>query len=235
MLRIISIFLYILGGLYFLFFGLYIIVFSIILGHHKLHPTLPFLTRLQLLLLGAWVRCSNKIPKKGQYIIMMNHSSFADVFFSIQPLRGKYTAILASFNFKIPIWGRMLTLFKAIPVYRKNKVKAIEAITQAEHIIKNLGYHIVIFPEGTRTTTGKLQPFKKGGFHMAINTKTPIIPVAVKGGFQYKPKNRWYIKPSVIDIQVGDAIDVEKYSSADVEILLNKTHQIFIELLNEKK
>ena len=47
--------------------------------------------------------CINKIPSKGQYIIMMNHSSFADVFFSVQPLMGKYTAVLASFNFIIPI------------------------------------------------------------------------------------------------------------------------------------
>jgi len=232
MLRILSILLYIIGGIYFIIFGTYIIIFSLLFGHERLHPTLPFLTRIQLLLLGAWVRTKNKIPKDRQYIIMMNHSSFADVFFSVQPLRGKYTAILASFNFKIPIWNRMLKSFKAIPVYRKNKLKAIEAIKQAEHLIKNLGYHIVIFPEGTRTIDGKLQAFKKGGFHMAINTQTPIIPVAVKGGFQYKPKNRWYIKPTIIDIEVGDPINVKNYSINDVDALLNKTHSIFKKLLN---
>ena len=233
MLRVISIFLYLVGGVYFLIFGIYIILFSFLLGSKRLHPTLPFLSRLQLLLLGAWVRRKNKIPKNGQYIIMMNHTSFADVFFSIQPLRGKYTAILASFNFKIPIWSKMLRAFKAIPVYRKNKIKAIAAIKQAEHIIKDLGYHIVIFPEGTRTTDGKLQDFKKGGFHMAINTQTPIIPVAVKGGFRYKPKNRWYIKPSIIDIEVGDPIEVKDYSIDDVDLLLNKTHSEFQKLLND--
>ena len=232
MLRVISIFLYLVGGVYFLIFGIYIIFFSFLLGSKRLHPTLPFLSRLQLLLLGAWVRRKNKIPKNGQYIIMMNHTSFADVFFSIQPLRGKYTAILASFNFKIPIWSKMLRAFKAIPVYRKNKIKAIAAIKQAEHIIKDLGYHIVIFPEGTRTTDGKLQDFKKGGFHMAINTQTPIIPVAVKGGFRYKPKNRWYIKPSIIDIEVGDPIEVKDYSIDDVDLLLNKTHSEFQKLLD---
>ena len=234
MLRVLSILLYIAGGIYFIIFGIYIIIFSFLFGHHRLHPTLPFLTRLQLFLLGAWVRRKNKMPKDGQYIIMMNHSSFADVFFSVQPLRGKYTAILASFNFKIPIWNRMLKSFKAIPVYRKNRIQAIEAIKQAEHTIKHLGYHIVIFPEGTRTTDGALQPFKKGGFHMAINTKTPILPVAVKGGFRYKPKNRWYIKPSIIDIQVGDPINVKDYSINDVDILLHKTHSVFQKLLNEK-
>jgi len=233
MLRVISIFLYLVGGVYFLIFGIYIIFFSFLLGSKRLHPTLPFLTRLQLLLLGAWVRRKNKIPKNGQYIIMMNHTSFADVFFSIQPLRGKYTAILASFNFKIPIWSKMLRAFKAIPVYRKNKIKAIAAIKQAEHIIKDLGYHIVIFPEGTRTMDGKLQDFKKGGFHMAINTQTPIIPVAVKGGFRYKPKNRWYIKPSIINIEVGDPIEVKDYSIDDVDLLLNKTHSEFQKLLND--
>ena len=119
-------------------------------------------------------------------------------------------------------------------LYRKNKTKAIEAIKQAEHIIKDLGYHIVIFPEGTRTTTGELQPFKKGGFHMAINTQTPIIPVVVKGGFRFKPKNRWYIKPSIINIDVGSPIDVKEYSSNDVDLLLNKTHSVFQKLLNNK-
>ena len=233
MLRIISIFLYLLGGIYFIIFGLYIILFSILIGHKRLYPTLPFITRLQLFFLGAWVRIRNKIPKNGQYIIMMNHTSFADVFFSVQPLRGKYTAILASFNFNIPIWNRMLKSFKAIPVYRKDNAKAIEAIKQAEHIIKTLGYHIVIFPEGTRTINGRLQSFKKGGFHMAINTQTPILPVVVKGGFKFKPKNRWYIKPGIIDIEVGEPIDVTEYSSKDVDLLLNKTHSIFNQLLNQ--
>ena len=166
---------------------------------------------------------------------MMNHASFADVFFSVQPLKGKYTAILASFNFKIPIWGTMLRFFKAIPVYRKDKIKAIKAIKHAETIIKDLKYHVVIFPEGTRTTDGKLQKFKKGGFHMAINTQVPIIPIAVKGGFSYKPKTRWYIKPSIIDIEVGNPIDVSKYTVNDIDSLIEKREGCSIKLIFKKK
>ena len=67
---------------------------------------------------------------------------------------------------------------------------------------------------------------------MAINTQTPIIPVAVKGGFRYKPKNRWYIKPSIIDIEVGNPIEVKEYSIDDVDLLLNKTHSEFQKLLD---
>lgn len=235
MYRFISIFLYLSGSIYFLMFGTYIIVLSLIIGHKYLYPTLPFLTRVQLFFLGAWIRIKNKIPNDQTYIIMMNHTSFADVFFSMQPLRGKYTALLASFNFKIPIWGTMLRFFNAIPVYRRNKNKAIQAIKNAETIIKDMGYHVVIFPEGTRTTNGKLQKFKKGGFHMAINTGVPIIPIAVKGGFDFKPKTRWYIKPSIIDIEVGKPIDVTKYSISELDQLITHTRNTFLELLNERE
>ena len=220
---------------YFIIFGAYVIILSFIFSHKYLYPTLPFLTRIQLFLLGAWIRVKNKIPNNQTYIIMMNHASFADVFFSVQPLKGKYTAILASFNFKIPIWGTMLRFFKAIPVYRKDKIKAIKAIKHAETIIKDLKYHVVIFPEGTRTTDGKLQKFKKGGFHMAINTQVPIIPIAVKGGFNYKPKTRWYIKPSIIDIEVGNPIDVSKYTVNDIDSLIDDTRKEFLKLLNEQE
>lgn len=235
MYQLLSIVLYLVGGFYFLIFGAYVIILSFIFSHKYLYPTLPFLTRVQLFLLGAWIRIKNKIPNDQTYIIMMNHASFADVFFSIQPLKGKYTAILASFNFKIPIWGTMLRFFKAIPVYRKDKIKAIKAIKHAETIIKDLKYHVVIFPEGTRTTDGKLQKFKKGGFHMAINTQVPIIPIAVKGGFNYKPKTRWYIKPSIIDIEVGNPIDVSKYTVNDIDSLIDDTRKEFLKLLNEQE
>lgn len=231
--RLLSVFLYFTGTIYFIIFGLYIILFSSIIGHKYLYPTLPFLTRIQLILLGAWVRVKNKIPNDQTYILMMNHTSFADVFFSVQPLKGKYTALLASFNFRIPIWSAMIRAFKAIPVYRKDKVKAISAIKDAERIIKNLGYHVVIFPEGTRTTDGKLQKFKKGGFHMALNTKTPILPIIVKGGFNFKPKTRWYIKPSIINIEVGKAIDITKYSIDTLDKLIEDTHLIFSDAMKD--
>ena len=233
MLRFLSIFLYIVGFIYFIIFGLFVIIFSLIFGHQNLFTLLPSLTKIQLFLLGSIVRVKNKIPKEGQYIIMMNHTSFADVFYPIQVARGKYTAILASWNFKIPIWSRMLKSFKAIPVYRRNRNKAIESIKRAEHIIKSLGYHIVIFPEGTRTINGKLQSFKKGGFHMAINTKTPIVPVVVKGGFKFKPKNRWYIKPTIIEIEVCDTINVNEYNKENLNDLIDKTHSVFKNKLNQ--
>ena len=127
----------------------------------------------------------------------------------------------------------MLRAFKAIPVYRKDKTKALKAIKNAETIINDLGYHVVIFPEGTRTIDGKLQPFKKGGFHMALNTGAPILPIVVKGGFKFKPKTRWYIKPSIIDIEVGRPINMDQYSINTLDDLVKDTYSEFEKILNQ--
>ena len=70
------------------------------------------------------------------------------------------------------------------------------------------GLSICIFPEGTRTITGKLNPLKKGGFHMAKNTNTKILPIAVKGFFQIKPKNRWTINKGKAIMLIGHPIHV---------------------------
>ena len=78
---------------------------------------------------------------------------------------------------------------KGIPIHRKNKTHSRKSIEIAQELIKE-GNHTAIFPEGTRTITGKLSQLKKGGFHMAINTKIKILPVIVKGLYDIKPKTR---------------------------------------------
>ena len=69
---------------------------------------------------------------------------------------------------------------------------------------------------------------------MALNAGVPILPIIVKGGFKFKPKNRWYIKPSIIDIEVGKPINVTKYSINTLDQLINETHKEFEKLLDNK-
>ena len=153
-------------------------------------------------------KIEGKIPQNGPFIMMHNHSSFLDLFFLPMIIPTKYTGIIAAKNFKIPIIGTILRRIKGIPIQRSNFQQAMDAIKIAERRLHE-GYHICIFPEGTRTTTGKLSTFKKGGFHMAINTKTSILPIAVKGLFQIKPKNRWNIFPQQATMIIGNPITVD--------------------------
>ena len=105
-----------------------------------------------------------EFPEEGPYILMHNHSSFLDMFFLPTVIKGKYTGVVAAKNFKIPLIGSILNRIKAIPIHRFNHTKALDALKIAEQRLKE-GYHLAIFPEGTRTITGKLNPFKKGGFN----------------------------------------------------------------------
>ena len=99
-------------------------------------------------------------PSDGTYIIMMNHSSFLDVFiFPLIP-RGAWTGVTATENFKIPVFSLLIRRIKAIPIDRKNRSAAIESIKKAEDVL-NVGIHIGILPEGTRTLDGKIKPLKK--------------------------------------------------------------------------
>jgi len=166
-----------------------------------------------------------EFPDNGPYILMHNHSSFLDLFFLPTVIKGKYTGLVAAKIFKIPLIGSILHRIKAIPIHRFNHTKALDALKIAEQRIKG-GYHLAIFPEGTRTITGKLNPFKKGGFHMAINTNTQILPVIVKGVYNIKPRNRWTINKGIAKMIIGKPISV---ANKTVENLLQETYNIIQE------
>ena len=146
---------------------------------------------------------------------------------------GNITAIVAKENYSIPIWGSMLNRFKAIPIERKNKESAIKTITIAENRLSN-GYDVIILPEGTRTITGFLKRFKKGGFHMAINTKAPIVPIGCVGAFEFKPKNRWTLSPRTIKLICGTPTDPSTYETLGVDGLLSQVEKDIQQLTNRK-
>jgi 1-acyl-sn-glycerol-3-phosphate acyltransferase len=167
-----------------------------------------------------WPKVRGNFPKDGTYIIMMNHSSFLDAFiFPLIP-RGYYSGVTAASNFKIPVFSSLIRRIQAIPIERNNLQSAINSIKQAEAVLMQ-GIHIGILPEGTRTLNGLIGPLKKGGFHMAINTSTPIIPVGISGAFDFKPKNRWWIRPTTITVKIGEIINIDKYENLGLDGLKN--------------
>ncbi len=180
--------------------------------------------RIMMSSMLVWPKINGQFPANGTYIIMMNHTSFLDVFiFPLIP-KGAWTGITAVENFKIPVFSTIINRIQAIPIDRKNRQSAFNSIKKAENVLKQK-IHIGILPEGTRSTDGKMKVFKKGGFHMAINTKTPIIPVGVKGAYTFKPKQRWWIKPCSITINIGQAINIEDYEKLGVNGLKDKVEK----------
>jgi len=228
--KILSVFIYILFIPVFLF-ATFVLITTSLLYFPLFYRLDKICCRLIMSSLLVWPRLKGTFPSEGTYIIMMNHSSFLDVFiFPLVP-KGLYTGVTAVENFRLPVFSSLIRRIKAIPIERKNRRAAIESIIRAEKVLKQ-GIHIGILPEGTRTIDGSLGPLKKGGFHMAINTGIPILPVGVSGAFVFKPKNRWWLRPGPITINIGTAINPSTYDGLGIDGLKNKVEHI-LKILSE--
>ena len=82
------------------------------------------------------------------------------------------------------------------------------------------GNSFLIFPEGTRSKTDELLPFKKGGFIMAIKAQAPIVPVAVSGGRAAMRKGSWFVRPVMVDVKIGDPVETKGMSLDDRDELI---------------
>ena len=228
-----SIIIYLFSLLIFLLSGILFIITSFILPTHLMYKSARLVSWLMLKSLFVKLEIDGDIPSPGGRIYMFNHSSFIDVFLFAYLTPGYITAVIAKENYNIPVWATMLKRFRAIPIERKNKDSAIQTINMAEDRLSN-GYDVIILPEGTRTVSGHLKRFKKGGFHMAINTNAPIVPVGCIGAFEFKPKDRWTLSPGTVKLICGKPIDPSTYSSLGLNGLISKVEQEIQQLTNGK-
>ena len=228
---LISIFLYLLGLIVFSIGG-FILLIIILINPKIMYQYIYYFCHILMFFMGVKINIQGSFPEKGQFVIMSNHGSFIDVFVLPPSIKGKFTAIVAANNFKIPLFGTLLKKMNAVPIIRKNKEAARKSIQLAEKRIHIDKYHMVILPEGTRTLDGKLQAFKKGGFHMALNTNTPILLIVHRDTYLYKPKNKWLLSPRTIDVIIGPVIDIQNYNSNNINELVNKTRNEMKKILN---
>ena len=222
MIKLQSILIYLRALLTFFIIGPILLFLSLLYTKFLFSAVIPW-CRLMIFMFGCKINIKGIFPDEESFVIMANHQSFLDVFAIPIALKGKFSAVAASKNFNIPVYRNFLKKLKVVSIDRANLENSIKGITQAEKVLKS-GYHIVILPEGTRTLTGQLNTFKKGGFHLAVNTKARILPIITKGLFNIKPKNRWYIKPGTIDIIIEEPISSENKT---VKELLDDTYAVF--------
>mgnify|MGYP003746958573 CR=1 FL=1 len=230
--KLISLFLYVCAIPVFLICSFCLIICSFI-SLHLFYKIDKLFCRLILLSFGVFPKIKGSFPERGTFIIMMNHSSFLDAFLFPLISQGAYTGVTAKENFKYPIFSYLIKRINAIPIDRKNTKEAIKSIQKAQEVISG-GTHIAILPEGSRTITGKMNPLKKGGFHMALNTNTPILPIGVSGAYSAKPRNRWWIMPGSVTIQIGRPINMDEFNKDNIDSLIQLVKNNISRLSSEK-
>jgi len=164
--------------------------------------------RLGLTLTGIRFRVAGRehVPHDRAAVYCSNHQSNVDppvLFDAVHPrMHILYKAEIES----IPVLARAFRYGGFIPVDRRNKEAAMRSIEAGAASLR-AGNSFLIFPEGTRSRTAELLPFKKGGFIMAIKAAAPIVPIAVQGGRDSMRRGSWIIRPVTVSIRVGAPIE----------------------------
>jgi 1-acyl-sn-glycerol-3-phosphate acyltransferase len=154
-----------------------------------------------------------KIPARQAVVFMSNHESNCDppaLAANLPPV-----LILAKQEvFRIPVLGSAMRLRGFIPVDRQRRERAFAAVDEAAESFKK-GNSFLVFPEGTRSRSGRLQAFKKGVFVMAIKAGAPVVPVSVSGGSKIIRKGEFTVHPGTLTITIHDPLPTVGYGVAD--------------------
>ncbi len=114
------------------------------------------------------------------YIFMSNHVSNLDPPIEIPRIQARCSVLVKKELFRVPIFGTGMKMGQLVPVDRSNREAAIESVREGVAVLRQ-GLHMFIYPEGTRSADGKLLPFKKGPFHLAMESGVPVLPMTILG------------------------------------------------------
>jgi len=164
-----------------------------------------------------------KLDANRTYIFMSNHVSNIDPPILV-PLIPRRTSVLVKRElFNYPLLGRAMRLGSLVPVDRGNREAGIAAVRAAADVVKQ-GINMTIYVEGHRSFDGKLLPFKKGPFYLAIECGVPVVPVTITGTHYVMPKRRFAIKPALVTIIFHDPIEPRDFGNRD--LLMEKVRQV---------
>jgi 1-acyl-sn-glycerol-3-phosphate acyltransferase len=174
-----------------------------------------------------------KVDPRATYVMVANHLSLLDILVLFR-LFTHFKWVSKIENFKIPCIGWNMRLNRYIPLKRGDRESIREMMAACEATLAE-GNSIMMFPEGTRSKTGVLQPFKTGAFELALRTELPLLPIVVEGTSNALPKRGFVLRGHhPIKITVLDPIPPERFAGLDAKELTAQTRAIFEEFLDAR-
>lgn len=181
---------------------------------------------VELLEVRLDARGAEQVPPGRAYVYMSNHQSHLDIPVLYATLPSPTIRMLAKKElFRIPLWGRGLRAAEFVEVDRGDHARAVRSIDHAAALIRD-GVSIYLAPEGTRSRDGRVGPLKKGGFHLAIGTAAPIVPVAVRGTIDILPRgSRAMRRGRTVSVRIGAPIAT---AGRDLEGLMREVQEFLV-------
>ncbi|PYP28186.1 MAG: 1-acyl-sn-glycerol-3-phosphate acyltransferase [Gemmatimonadetes bacterium] len=172
---------------------------------------------------------ADRIPRNQPVVYASNHSSMFDIWALAATLPGSVRFVAKQELVKVPLVGRAMLAAGHVAIDRFNRARAFEAYERAAAVIRG-GISAVVFPEGTRSRTGELLPFKNAPFGLAIAAGVPVVPVYVHNSFQILPKGGVRLHPRPIRVLIGEPIATAGLSLDHRQLLAERTRAALLAL-----
>ena len=166
----------------------------------------------------------DKLDLDQQYVFVANHLSNFDIPAVLLAIPHRIRFLAKAELFKIPIFSQAMQRVGVIRTDRRAGQAAHAAINEGVARARDVGYSLIIFPEGTRSVDGELHTFKKGAFRIAIANELPVVPVTIEGTWEIWPPGRRIFYPGDVRVTIHDPIPVAGLTTADIATVREAAH-----------
>lgn len=200
-----------------------------------LHRTPKYWSRMIMKITGSKVTVTGKhlIPE-GPVLFIANHEGDFDVPVLLGFIEKPFGFVSKMEVKKVPVLSSWMEVMNCVFLDRKDRRQAIRSIRNGVNLLKQ-GHSMIIFPEGTRSKGGPVSAFKAGSFRLAKDAGVPIVPISIKGTSDVFEKNNRMVRPSAINITVGQPIPPETIQNIELKELAELVREIIIANRDDSK
>ncbi|MDH3955012.1 MAG: HAD-IB family hydrolase [Gammaproteobacteria bacterium] len=168
-------------------------------------------------------------------VFLFNHQSNVDMVIIARLLRRDISGVGKKEIGDIPLIGRILEFAGVVLIDRKDTEKAIETMGTLVDTMRIEGKSVCMSPEGTRSVTPKLAPFKKGAFHLAIQAGVPIVPIVIQNSSDIMPKGDMIYRPATVEVEVLPPVDTSAWSADTIDEHVASVRNMYLEALGQDR